>query len=48
MRKILRRLCKRYLIYSCKHKFTLIETNYPDAYLKYKCKKCKKLIYHEL
>ena len=48
MRKILRRLCKRYLIYSCRHKYIEYSISYSDAYIKYRCEKCKKLKYEEL
>jgi len=43
MKKILRRFCKWYLIYSCKHKFREVSRNYPDAYIEFICEKCKKL-----
>ena len=48
MRKSLRKLAKWYLIYSCRHKYRWIQTNYPDGYVKYKCEKCKKIIYKQL
>ena len=48
MRKILRKLAKWYLIYSCKHKMRWIKTNYPDSYVEYRCEKCKKIEHKEL
>ena len=48
MRKLLRKLAKWYLIYSCKHIFRWVRTNYPEAYVEYRCEKCKKTKCKEL